>query len=270
MGRAFLILLVVAGLLGFWLGRSLPVAGPAGTPDYLRLVYSPLHFKPAIETARDADCLACHGEVLEDRVRARSPSGRDSRTARAWYQQLSTYQGEQDTFHRRHLVTSLARQLMRLSCNTCHQGHDPRDQAPGTSATGPAQGDAAFTLRKGVNPETICLKCHGQMNWPVMGLPAAWPESKRKFNDDCLGCHATIRTRRHQVSYLKPDAIEAAAKGKGDLCFGCHGGRAWYRLNYPYPRHAWPGMPEKTPAWASGRPTESEARFRLPEPSEKK
>ena len=86
----------------------------------------------------------------------------------AWYQQVSTYSGEQDTFHRRHLVTPLAKQLMNLKCNTCHEGHDPREEAPGSSATAAPQDDAGFTLRKQVNPETSCLKCHGQMNWPVM------------------------------------------------------------------------------------------------------
>ena len=34
-------------------------------------------------------------------------------------------------------------------------------------------------------------------------------------------------------------------------------------ISYPYPRHAWPGMPPEVPDWAKDRPTESEARFRL-------
>jgi anaerobic dimethyl sulfoxide reductase subunit A len=73
-----------------------------------------------------------------------------------------------------------------------------------------------------------------------------------------------FRTNRHQVSYLKADAIEAAAKAGtanktgGDVCYGCHGGRAWYRIAYPYPRNSWPGMPEVCP---NGRKA-SAARFR--------
>lgn len=237
-------------------------------PDYLRSVYSPLHFKPAIEQATDEECLACHREVLEDKVRAKSPAGVEAASSIAWYQLLATYSGGQDTFHRRHLVTPLAKQLMNLRCNTCHEGHDPREEAPGSSATTPPQEEKGFTLRKQVNPETTCLKCHGQQPAPeIMGLPGPWHEAKEAFQNNCLLCHETIRTNRHQVTYLKADAIEKAAKdgvatqSGGDVCYGCHGGRAWYRIAYPYPRHAWPGMPEETPEWAKGRPTTSEARF---------
>ncbi len=81
------------------------------------------------------------------------------------------------------------------------------------------------------------------------------------FQNNCLLCHAGVRTNRHKVNFLKPEAIEAAAKEDSDVCFGCHGGRQWYRISYPYPRHAWKGMPEKTPDWAKGRPTESNPRF---------
>lgn len=240
----------------------LPVGG--ASDDLLRATYDPIHFQPAIASATDAQCLACHKEVLEDRVRETSPAGLKASASKAWYQQLSTYQGEQETFHRRHLVTPLARELMNLSCNTCHQGHDPREEAPGSSATAAPQASADFTLRKQVNVETTCLKCHGQMNSAVMGLPAAWPASKEMFGNSCLTCHAAIRTNRHQVSYLKAAAIEAAGASNADTCYGCHGGRAWYRLNYPYPRHAWDGMPTEVPDWAKDRPTVSEARFQLP------
>lgn len=241
---------------------ALPVGGASN--NHLRATYDPIHFKPAIETARDEQCLACHREVLEDKVRETSPAGLKAATSQAWYQRVSTYQGEQDTFHRRHLVTPLARELMNLSCNTCHQGHDPREEAPGSSATGAPQSTTDFTLRKQVNVETTCLKCHGQMNVSVMGLPSPWPESKGMFGNSCLTCHAAIRTNRHQVSYLKAEAIEAAGQKNADTCYGCHGGRAWYRLDYPYPRHAWEGMVPAVPDWAKDRPTESEARFRFP------
>jgi cytochrome c553 len=135
---------------------------------YLRATYSPLHFRPSIESASDAQCLACHREVLDDKVRAVSPAGVKAADSIAWYQRLSTYQGGQDTFHRRHLVTPLAQRLMALRCNFCHEGHDPREEAPGSSATSAPQADAGFTLRKQVNPETTCLKCHGQMPWQLM------------------------------------------------------------------------------------------------------
>lgn len=230
----------------------------------IRDMYSPLHFKPAIESATDAQCLACHKEVLEDRVRGASPAGLKTAFAKAWYQnQSDTYVGEQDTFHRRHLVTEFATSVMKLKCSTCHLGHDPREEAQGASATSAQQGDNAFTLRKQVNPEITCLKCHGQMNWQVMGLPSAWKESKAMFQNNCLICHAGIRTARHKVNYLNAEKIEELGAKTGDTCYGCHGGRAWYRMNYPYARNAWEGMAPEVPEWAKNRPTQSEARFRL-------
>jgi hypothetical protein len=257
---AAVILLMVATTALFV--RSQPVADWERDP--IRMAYSPLHFAPAAERATDAQCLACHREVLEDRVRPTSPAGVKAAEARAWYQQTSTYQGEQDTFHRRHLATPLARELMDLKCNTCHTGHDPREEAQGSSATTPGQESTTFTLRKQVNPETTCLKCHGQMPWQQMKLPGPWTEYGKSFNNSCLeNCHDRQRTERHQVTYLKAAAIEAAGAKNAEVCFGCHGGRAWYRISYPYPRHPWAGMPQDTPDWAKDRPTESEARFRI-------
>jgi hypothetical protein len=234
-------------------------AAPASQPqDYQRAVYDPIHFKPAIEHATDAQCLVCHKEVLQPSVRQHSIAGNAASEALAWYQQTSTYTGPQETFHRRHLVTPLATTLMQMRCTTCHEGNEPRDEAPGTSASSQ---NGALVLRKMVNPETICLRCHGKMNWPVMGLPASWEKSKVTFQNNCLLCHAAVRTNRHQVNYLNAQAIEQAGAKSGDACFGCHGGRAWYRLNYPYPRHAWSAMPPEVPQWAKTRSTESEARF---------
>jgi hypothetical protein len=71
---------------------------------------------------------------IEATVREQSPAGLEAADTLAWYQQTSTYQGAQDTFHRRHIMTPLAKELMNLRCNTCHQGNDPRDEAPETSA----------------------------------------------------------------------------------------------------------------------------------------
>jgi nitrate/TMAO reductase-like tetraheme cytochrome c subunit len=200
-----------------------------------------------------------------DKVRTTSPAGVVTANSLAWYQLTSTYSGEQETFHRRHLATPLAKRLMNFKCNTCHQGHDPREEAPGSSATAAPQTAAAFTLRKQVNPEAICLKCHGQMSAPeeIMGLTGPWPEVKDLFHNDCLPCHASTRTTRHKADYLNARAIEAAAlEGKasqtgGDVCYGCHGGRAWYRIAYPYTRTPWPEMPDGTPGWAKSRPTQS-------------
>lgn len=233
-------------------------AGNEAKPDYEQARWDPLHFKPAIETATNEQCLQCHQEILETKVKPQSPAGVSARDSLAWYQTLEVYSGEQDTFHRRHLVTPLAKKLMNLQCNTCHQGHDPREEA-----VIPPDSHTDFTLRKTVNPETTCLKCHGQMNDKVMGLPAPWEESRETLKT-CLSCHAAIRTVRHQVNYLNAEAIEAAAQDNPDACYGCHGGRAWYRIAYPYARHPWPGGGDTVPEWAKDRPTESEPRFQIP------
>jgi hypothetical protein len=226
--------------------------------DYQAATWSPLHFKPAIETAKDEDCLACHAEVLEPSIREVSPAGVKATEALAWYQTVDTYTGDQETFHRRHLATDYAKQVMDLKCNTCHQGNDPRDE----TAISHANGDPTLTQRKHVDP-TICLMCHGQFPYKNMNVPGPWLESGAAFQNNCMLCHVTFRTDRHQVNYLKADAIEALAKEKEDVCFGCHGGRSWYRISYPYPRHPWPGMAEAVPDWAKDRPTESAVRFQI-------
>jgi hypothetical protein len=151
----------------------------------------------------------------------------------------------------------MALELMDLKCRTCHRGNDPREETANSSATG----DPALTQRKHVHPD-ICLMCHGKFRWEIMtGLTGPWTESGTLFANDCMVCHATFRTVRHQVNFLKPEAIERAGTANGDVCYGCHGGRSWYRIPYPYPRHAWPGMAPQAPDWAKDRPTTSQPRF---------
>ena len=227
--------------------------------DHHDAMWDPIHYSPAIDTATDEQCLACHQEVLERKVLPVTPAGVTADSALAWYQTLTTYEGPQETFHRRHLVTPLAKKLMDMKCNTCHQGHDPREAAQNP----PDELNGEFTLRKTVNTEKVCLMCHGDNPYKMMGLPKPWEESRDMFQNNCLLCHVGIRTTRHQVNFLKADAIEAAGKEDADSCFGCHGGRQWYRITYPYPRHAWKGMAKEIPEWAKDRPTESEPRFRI-------
>lgn len=224
--------------------------------SYQAARWDPLHFKPAIESATDAQCLACHREVLERRVSPASPAGIAAKDSLAWYQTLDTYSGEQDTFHRRHLVSEFATRVMQLSCNTCHQGNDPRDETANSSA----DGQPHLIQRKHVDPDT-CLMCHGQFNYAVMGVPGKWSEHGKLFGDNCMTCHQAIRTRRHEVDFLKPEAIEEAGRQSSDACYGCHGGRAWYRIHYPYARNTWPGAGELVPDWAKDRPTRSDPRF---------
>ncbi len=246
---------VVGGVLCF-LGL---VASAEDTPDYQSSRWDPIHFQPQIQSASNEQCLSCHREVLDDKTLVRSPAGVDAKDTLGWYQTLTTYEGEQETFHRRHLVTPLAQRLMDLRCNTCHQGHDPREQA----IIPPDSEDTTHTLRKTVNPNT-CLMCHGKFPYEVMGMPDDWHTSGALFGNNCLMCHAAIRTTRHQVNFLKAGAIEEAGSENSDVCYGCHGGRTWYRIAFPYARNAWDGMPPETPEWARGRPTHSEPRFRVP------
>lgn len=251
----------LTGLLLFcacspWLSAG--AADQAAPPtDYHQAKWDPVHFKPAIDQAKDDDCLACHAEVLKPSVSAQSPAGVTASEALAWYQTLDTYKGEQDTLHRRHLASDYAKQVMDLKCNTCHQGNDPRDETANSSANG----DPELTQRKHVDPN-ICLMCHGKHNASVMGIPPGdWREIGAAYNFNCMICHAAIRTQRHEVNFLKPKAIEEAAADNPDVCFGCHGGRAWYRIPFPYARNPWPGTGDAVPEWAKDRPKKSEARF---------
>ncbi|MCC7168669.1 MAG: hypothetical protein IT565_13975 [Rhodospirillales bacterium] len=241
------------------------IGGSAAFADYQRDLWSPLHAAPGAEKAADAECLACHKEVLEDRPLARSPKGVGAEKAKAWYQHLDTYQGTQDSFHRRHLTSAFAGQVMDLRCAFCHQGHDPREEG-----LVPASAPRSFTLRKQVNPETTCLLCHGAFPKDVMGLPESWTAMRADLEPEgvangCLTCHEEqFRTVRHRVSYLKAEAIEEAGKKGSDVCYGCHGGRAWYRISYPYPRTPWPGMEKDVLDWAKNRPAQSDPRYRRP------
>jgi len=230
-------------------------AGPS--KNYERARWDPIHFKPVIAQAKDEQCLACHGEILQRKPRKKAPSGLSADQALAWYQTRDSYQGEQETFHRRHLVTPLAKKLMKMKCNTCHEGHDGDKEV--SSDVSPRYWQPA--LRKDVDPQ-ICLMCHGAFDYKIMaGLAGPWEQVKQDFNDDCMVCHQIFRTNAHNVNYLNRDAIEQEGKKDGEICFGCHGGRSWYRISYPYARNPWPDMPEEVPDWAKNRPTRSQQRF---------
>ena len=253
----FNVLSALAAIVANAFVLAAPTSLAEETIDYQQARWDPIHFKPAIDSATDEQCLACHQEVLERRVLETSPAGLKANESLAWYQTLDTYQGEQETFHRRHLVTDYANRVMDLRCNFCHQGNDPREEAANGSATNV---QPHLKLRKHVDPE-ICLMCHGKFNYQIMGVPGEWTEHGGLFANNCLTCHAAIRTTRHQVNYLKPAAIEEVATQNSDACYGCHGGRSWYRIHYPYPRHSWPGDGGVVPDWAKDRPTSSNPRF---------
>ena len=247
--------------------------------DYERARYHPLHFKPLISKASNEECLVCHSEILTHKPRATSPAGVKADNVLAWYQTLDTYAGKQETFHFRHLKSAYAKQVMNLSCNFCHKGNDPREESPDMQ---PGQkvfsGSATpnFTLRKMVNPSTTCLRCHGAFPFKFMdGVEGPWLQVRKDIEDEdtpngCLTCHEeTYRTNRHHVTYLNGANIEKLAKKSSDVCYGCHGGRQWYRINYPYPRHPWPDMDDETPSWAKNRPTKSDPEYQLKASSHK-
>lgn len=252
-------------------GLEASVIGSTGEKDYNKGRWHPIHFRPAIDSATNEQCLSCHQEVLKDKVREETPAGLKAADTLAWYQTLDTYKGPQDTFHQRHLTSPLAVELMDLKCNFCHRGNDPRDEmvVPPTATNV----DAGHTLRKVVDVEQTCLLCHGRFpNENMEGVSGPWTEAKADLESDdqpngCMSCHAKeggFRPNRHKVSYLKADKIEESAAKNADTCYGCHGGRSWYRISYPYPRHAWDGMPDPAPEWAKGRPTASDPRYALP------
>lgn len=261
---------VVVGGLGVLQGMA-GDGKPTAQEGYSQAIWTPLHFSPAIDTATDDQCLACHRDVLDRKPRAKSPAGVEAAGSLAWYQTLDTYAGEQEGFHYRHIASPYAKDVMKLSCNFCHRGHDPREEATGSSATAAAVGSVSgYALRKMVEPTQTCLRCHGSFPYENMGLPGPWHEARESFETDdvkngCLGaCHGeTFRTNRHQVTYLDGKRIEELAKDSSDVCLGCHGGRAWYRNSFPYPRTPWPGMDKTTPDWAKNRPTQSEERYRI-------
>jgi hypothetical protein len=118
-----------------------------------------------------------------------------------------------------------------------------------------------LTLRKMASAEKTCLMCHGTLNYENMGLPGPWPQVKTTFQNNCLLCHAAIRTNRHNVNYLTAAEIEKAGTKNADVCYGCHGARPWYRISFPFARNKWEGMATDVPDWAKHRPTTSETRF---------
>ncbi len=260
------VMAIVRPLTAMYVGLWAASGASAAEIDYESAIWDPIHFRPAIESATNDQCLSCHQEIIDRRVLSESPAGVEAVESTAWYQTLDTYQGDQETFHRRHLITPYATQVMDLQCNTCHLGHDPREEAP----IPPTAADAGFSLRKSVVPQETCLLCHGRFpNELMLGVEGPWPEVRVDLEDEatpngCQLCHEELfRTVRHNVNYLKADAIEELARESSDVCYGCHGGRAWYATSYPYPRHPWPDMPEETPEWAVDRPTESASRFRI-------
>lgn len=198
-----------------------------GEPDYRGARLHPIHFRPQIQTSGDGECLQCHSEILKNSVLERTPSGLSGKELRSWYQNTSTYEGGQSTFHVRHLTGPLAKRILNFQCKDCHLGSDPFNEADV-----PKKGD--FTLRKSVNVQETCLKCHGTFPYEKMNLSGNWESVKESVGGNCLVCHSGIRTDRHNADYLQKEEIEKAAKENPDVCYGCHGGRAWYRISYDY------------------------------------
>ena len=80
------------------------VATAADKVSHIKARWDPLHFQPAIETASNEQCLTCHQEILDRKPLPVTPAGVKTEHVLAWYQTVDTYEGEQDSFHRRHLA----------------------------------------------------------------------------------------------------------------------------------------------------------------------
>lgn len=170
-------------------------------------------------------CLTCHGSLVEVLPRSNSPSGLPAKEATAWYQRVPTYMGEQHNFHWRHLMSPYARQVMRPECDTCHPGFDPRKPLP--PAGDPA---AERPLRKRVNP-AICVNCHGAYPDHREEFSGSWIETRHEFDNTCLVCHRGDAAKRHNHPLLNKESILQLSKTEPDVCYGCHGGRAWYAVS---------------------------------------
>lgn len=173
----------------------------------------------------DGRCRVCHGHLLEHEPRASSPAGLGAAEAGAWYQRLDTYAGAQATFHWRHRKSPYAEKVMRMQCQTCHAGRDPREPAL-------RKDDPHFptALRKRVNP-TLCLNCHGRFPDHSAAFRGSWTQARGEFAGNCLVCHQADAARRHRSPLLERAAIERLGARSGDVCYGCHGGRAWYAVS---------------------------------------
>ncbi len=244
-------------LLLIWSAVIVNTVAADTAKSHIKARWDPIHFKPAIETASNETCLACHQEIVQRKPLSETPAGVETEDTLAWYQTVDTYEGEQQTFHWRHLVSDAAQALMNLKCNTCHRGHNGNKEVSSLSHERYRQP----AMTKEVDPE-ICLMCHGAFDFKIMlGMAKPWEESREVFNNDCTVCHSLFRTNAHNVNYLNKEAIDKAGVQDGEVCYGCHGGRSWYRIAYPYARNPWPGMPLAVPDWAKQRPTTSQARF---------
>lgn len=89
---------------------------------------------------------------------------------------MSTYQGAQDTFHRRHLTTEYATKVMQMRCTTCHEG-SPRATKPPTRP--PTTRTVALTLQNG-QPRDFLSQVPREDDHEIMGLPGPWNEVKAR------------------------------------------------------------------------------------------
>lgn len=172
----------------------------------------------------DGRCRVCHGQLLVA-PRAESPAGLASDDAMAAYQRLTTYAGGQENFHWRHRDSPYARQMMRIQCQDCHPGRDPRQ--PALARDDPRH---PRMLRKQVDP-VLCVNCHGRFPDHRTAFAGNWMQARAAFAGNCLVCHAADAGRRHASTLLAGAEIERQGAASGDVCYGCHGGRAWYAVS---------------------------------------
>lgn len=203
-------------------------------------------FSPSADPSEKSEilrCQPCHGVLLESKPLAESPAGLKAKDATAWYQRVPTYQGEQQDFHWRHMASDFAKEVMRFQCDTCHPGFDPSRRMP-------VQGDPGTekVLRKRVNP-LICVNCHGLFPAHLEGFSGTYT---------CWVCHRGDAARQHTHPTLNRDNILRLSANEPEVCYGCHGGRAWYAISateltgsaYDWRRFGTQPTPENRPTGA--------------------
>jgi hypothetical protein len=214
----------------FLFGAALLVVGGTSVaevdPEYERhrRLWERSHFPPG-EDSLDGRCLGCHADVLEQAPRRAMPAGALPEGLLPPYQRLATYDGGQASFHWRHRRSSYAQSVMRMRCQSCHRGRDPR-----LPEVHRHEREFPVALRKRVHPN-LCVNCHGRFPDHRAAFDGDWPAVRQRFDGNCLVCHEGDSARRHHNPLLDREAVEAQARDSGDVCYGCHGGRAWYRVS---------------------------------------
>jgi hypothetical protein len=170
----------------------------------LRASYSPLHFKPAIESATDAQCLACHKEVLDDNPALASPAGLRAADSLAWYQQTEHLQRRAGQLPSPPSGDADGEAVDEPQLHHLPPGPGPARRSPGLLGDGNAANrcriHAAQAGQSRDDLPQVPRPVSRQGDHGPAGAVAG--EAKDMFQNDCLGCHArsALRATRSATS----------------------------------------------------------------------